>query len=291
MGALGRLYAGRLCLSGAAVAALHTGHQGDCRYLLSDSQGQHQIQLPWGWPQTPPQAVLVMVKAYQVVAAVTPWAERIAALRLPVVLLHNGMGTLAPCQTLLGEQVPILLGCSSHGALRDEQGNVRHSGFGTTTLGHGSGPPLSMDARLALCQRLEQALPPVHWSDQIEQALWLKLAINAVINPLTALHQCPNGALAEPRFAALQQQLIAELALFFSHAGIALNEAQLTAAISTTIRATATNLSSMNRDLAAGRRTEIDAISGYLLSEARRFGLTLVTHQQLYEAIRLAEQR
>lgn len=291
MGALGRLYAGRLSLSGATVAALHPDHQGDCHYLLSDSLGQHPITLRWGWPQLPPAALLVTVKAYQVVTALETWAELISAQRLPVVLLHNGMGTLGPCQTLLGQQVPLLLASSSHGALRNEQGDVRHSGAGVTTLGHGAGPALSGDTRQWLCQLLTQALPPVHWSDQIEQALWLKLAINTVINPLTALHQCANGALAEPRFAPLRQQLIAELALFFSHAGIALNEAQLTTAISTTISATATNLSSMNRDLAAGRRTEIDAISGYLLNEARRLGLDLVAHQQLYNAIRLAEQR
>lgn len=290
MGALGRLYAARLALSGTPVSPLHPRHQGDCNYRLTDAHGEHEVKLRWGWPATPPLALLVTVKAYQVVTALTPWAAKIAALRLPLILLHNGMGTLGPCRALLGEQVPILLASSTHGALRDELDNVRHTGIGATTVGQGAGPALSPLLQQALCQLLQRALPPLHWSDHIEQALWLKLAINAVINPLTALHQCPNGALAEQRFADQRQRLIAELADFFSHAGIALDEARLTATIDATISATASNLSSMNRDLAAGRRTEIDAITGHLLAEARQHGLVLAQHQQLYDAIRRAEQ-
>ncbi|MBQ1783783.1 MAG: 2-dehydropantoate 2-reductase [Gammaproteobacteria bacterium] len=291
MGALGRLYAARLALSGTQVSPLHPRHQDDCNYRLTDAHGEHNLRLRWGWPLLPPQALLVTVKAYQVVTALTPWAPQIRNLRLPLILLHNGMGTLAPCQALLGEQVPILLASSTHGALRDEQGHVRHTGLGATTIGHGAGPSLSPLFQQALCDLLERALPPLFWTDHIEQALWLKLAINAVINPLTALHQCPNGALAEGRFADQRQHLIAELAGFFSHAGIALDEARLTATIDATIAATAGNLSSMNRDLAAGRRTEIDAITGHLLAEARQHGLVLEQHQRLYDAIKHAEQQ
>ncbi len=290
MGALGRLYAARLALSGIRVSPLHLHHQGGCDYRLTDAKGEHEVHLHWGWPELPPRALLVTVKAYQVVTALAPWAEQIRNLRLPLILLHNGMGTLSPCQALLGEQVPILLASSTHGALRDEHGHVRHTGLGATTLGHGAGPSLSPLLQHALCELLERALPPLHWSDQIEQALWLKLAINAVINPLTALHQCANGALAEQRFADQRQRLIAELADFFRHAGIALDEARLTTAIDATIAATASNLSSMNRDLAAGRPTEIDAITGHLLAEARQHGLQLDQHQQLYDAIKRAEQ-
>lgn len=291
MGALGRLYAARLALSGTQISPLHPRHQGDCDYRLTDAHGEHNLQFRWGWPSLPPQALLVTVKAYQVVAALNPWAGQIRALRLPLILLHNGMGTLGPCQALLGEQVPILLASSTHGALRDEYGNVCHTGIGSTTLGQGSGPRLNDEERQALCQLLERGLPPLFWTDHIEQALWLKLAINAVINPLTALHQCPNGALAERRFADQRQHLIAELAGFFSHAGIALDEPRLTATIDATIAATAGNLSSMNRDLAAGRRTEIDAITGHLLAEARQHGLVLEQHQRLYDAIKHVEQQ
>ena len=49
--------------------------------------------------------------------------------------------------------------------------------------------------------------------------------------------------------------------------------------------ATAPNYSSMQQDLVAGRPTEIDYITGYILREAQPLGLHMPLHQQLYDAI------
>ena len=51
------------------------------------------------------------------------------------------------------------------------------------------------------------------------------------------------------------------------------------------IAATANNYSSMNRDLAAGRETEIEAISGVLLRTAAEQGIELPEHLRLYQQI------
>jgi 2-dehydropantoate 2-reductase len=41
----------------------------------------------------------------------------------------------------------------------------------------------------------------------------------------------------------------------------------------------------MQQDLVAGRPTEIDYITGYILREAQPLGLHMPLHQQLYDAI------
>jgi ketopantoate reductase len=50
-------------------------------------------------------------------------------------------------------------------------------------------------------------------------------------------------------------------------------------------RLTAENRSSMLRDVESGRRTENHFITGALLREAQRRGLTLPTHQRLFQQI------
>ena len=54
--------------------------------------------------------------------------------------------------------------------------------------------------------------------------------------------------------------------------------------------ATATNLSSMLQDRLAGRRTEIDALTGSLLALAEDQGLDLPTHRALYAQVKQFER-
>ena len=50
-----------------------------------------------------------------------------------------------------------------------------------------------------LAEVLHQALPDVAWHNNIASANWRKLAVNCVINPLTALYGCRNGDLQRYR--------------------------------------------------------------------------------------------
>ncbi len=45
---------------------------------------------------------------------------------------------------------------------------------------------------------LQGVLPDVAWHNNIRAEMWRKLAVNCVINPLTALWNCPNGKLRHP---------------------------------------------------------------------------------------------
>jgi 2-dehydropantoate 2-reductase len=47
----------------------------------------------------------------------------------------------------------------------------------------------------------------------------------------------------------------------------------------------------MQQDLASGRLTEIDYITGYILRQAQPFGIQMPHHQKLYNAIKALEPR
>ena len=105
--------------------------------------------------------------------------------------------------------------------------------------------------------------------------LWLKLAANAVLNPLTALWDCENGevlARAEGREAAQQvceevQAVCAHLAVSDAAAGLRVSD--LTGFVHECAAANARNLSSMCMDVRNGRRTEIEQLNGWIERKSR----------------------
>ncbi|AUX92647.1 2-dehydropantoate 2-reductase [Mixta gaviniae] len=224
--------------------------------------------------------LLVTLKAWQVSGAV----KNIQALLpepCPILLLHNGMGTL---EELRGLPQPLLRGVTTHAAKRDGTVIVHVAG-GITHIGPGS--PES-GALSDLAEMLHQALPDVAWHNDVLAACWQKLAANCVINPLSALNDCLNGELiAWPEQIA---RLCDEVAAVMEREGVHTSARQLQDYVSAVIASTAQNVSSMLQDVRAQRRTEIDYITGYLLQRARAQGIAVPENTRLYEQIKRKEQ-
>lgn len=113
-----------------------------------------------------------------------------------------------------------------------------------------------------------------------------KLAINAVINPLTAIFDCLNGELFDdPRRLALMRLLLSEISPVISailtssfteepssEAASIFSLSALERIIFDAAGKTAQNISSMRQDMLAGRRTEIDYINGYIVAQGAKIG-------------------
>ncbi|SDK31060.1 ketopantoate reductase [Ferrimonas sediminum] len=241
---------------------------------------QHQLQrldgsiqqasLPHA-PSNQPQhcdAVLVTTKAYQAESALTPVLAWLPP-STPIVLLHNGMGP----QQRLAQRFPEhnwWAGMLTDGALKLESHSVRHTGQGVRYLGPLSGQGQLPDALTEIGFISEAAILP---------RLWQKLAVNALINPLTACYGCTNGELARPGHRAELQRLSDELAAVAKAEGIAMEAEQILAWCLSVAEATCSNRSSMLQDVSAKRPTEIDAISGFVVERARAHGLCADAHR------------
>jgi 2-dehydropantoate 2-reductase len=117
--------------------------------------------------------------------------------------------------------------------------------------------------------------------------LWQKLAVNCVINPLTALHRCPNGELNnDPERSSQVAALCREVREIACAAGMAAAVADLHQIVTQVISSTATNRSSMLQDVLAGRPTEIDYINGYLVKIADAQHLEASMNRRLLSALR-----
>ncbi|NND68455.1 MAG: 2-dehydropantoate 2-reductase, partial [Halioglobus sp.] len=175
----------------------------------------------------------------------------------------------------------IYCGTTTEGAYRTGDLHIHHAGRGNTLIGQqGRQEPPGWFSDYS------HAIEPCIWEPDIDSALWHKLAVNCVINPLTAVHRCDNGALAEGELREQVEQLCAEVAQVSYAAGYTRTAQNILQDALNVIAATATNRSSMRQDVEAGRPTEIDFITGYLLQRAQEHGIAAPLNNALMHKVR-----
>ena len=281
-GALGQLWLTALCKHGHEVQGWLRVPQPYCSVNLIGEDGSiFNESLTANDPDFLAQSdlLLVTLKAWQVSDAVKTLAAQLPPTS-PILLLHNGMGTL---DELKSAPQPLLMATTTHAARRD--GNIIvHVASGVTHIG----PARTQDGDYSyLADVLQKVLPDVAWHNNILPQLWRKLAVNCVINPLTALWNCPNGELKNhPQDVAM---LCAEVAAVVEREGLHTSADDLRCYVEQVIESTAENISSMLQDVRALRHTEIDYITGYLLKRARAHGIAVPENARLYDLVKRKE--
>lgn len=283
-GAIGSLWASHLHNAGHTVSvwsrqntptvSIQLEQSQPFRFVNNSNDALHKADL-----------ILVTLKAPHVASSLQTLVNKLASETM-IVLMHNGMGTAEQVSQLLPDN-PLIVATTTHGALRESQGKVRHTGHGKTEIGgyNELGKRCSFIAEV-----LQHSLPTVYWNPDILSALWNKLAINCAINPLTAIYQVSNGALAADPFAQTIQSVIEEVTLVMQAEGITTSSETLASSVSKVIQATANNLSSMNQDIVHQRQSEIDFITGYLIEKAQSHNIDTPVNHSLYQAVKNIEQ-
>jgi 2-dehydropantoate 2-reductase len=225
----------------------------------------------------PASLVLVLVKAWQTRRV----ARQLSRCLLPdglALTLQNGLGNREALIEHLGEG-RVALGSTTTGATLLGPGRVRPGGEGTISL--------EAVPRLERLQAiLAEAGFQVEAVGDVEALLWAKLAINAAINPPTALLRRPNGALLErPELRALMGAAAEEVASVAAARGVHLPFADPAAAAETVAHRTAANHSSMYQDVARGAPTEIDAICGAVVAHGQRLGVPTPVNRTLWQLV------
>jgi 2-dehydropantoate 2-reductase len=284
-GAIGLLAASHLALRQYPFHLLLRQPQPRCSSLVLNFRQQQQdfpLLLNCRRPQLPITLLLVPVKAYSVQSALQQWLPDCAA-DADIVLSHNGMGTLTLAQQQLLPGQKLWFASTTHGALKATPHRLEHTGMGRTVLG-----PVNSAAKQAAApfSLLNAALGPVQVVSDILPVLWQKLAINAVINPLTALLMVKNGELTKPQYRMQVDQLVAEFCMIARSQGQQFDVASLIQSVLQVAANTAGNYSSMQQDRALQRPDELEFITGYLLNAATQAGLTTPAHQDLYQQLR-----
>jgi 2-dehydropantoate 2-reductase len=232
----------------------------------------------------PVDVCLVTVKATQLEAALDRLPAQVLRGALVVPLL-NGVEHVA----LLRERYPaasVLAATIRVESTRLGPGRVRHdSPFASVTLAGGDGPVSPEVRRFA--DLLQGAGLDVEVDGDERAVLWAKLSFLAPLALLTTHANAPAGVVRQQRRDELVA-LVGEVAAVARAvgAGAAVDEQSVLALFE---QIPATMQSSMQRDAAAGRATEVDAIGGSVLRAAARHGIPVPVTARLVQDLSPSE--
>jgi 2-dehydropantoate 2-reductase len=219
--------------------------------------------------------LFLCVKSYQTEGAArtlaSAWNTNPASPRPPIVSLQNGWGHMEILEDVF-PGTPLVAGTTTLGAYWDDGGGFHGSDAGMTAFAPwNAASGAACDGAVALFGAVGLRASR---GENARDALWRKLVLNVAVNPLTAIHAVPNGALSTaPGLHAVAQAAAREavtVGVARGHLVAAYDPKPLLDAL---LRDTAGNRSSMAEDVAHGRATEADAIVGAVLREGRLAGI------------------
>lgn len=231
--------------------------------------------------------IFLCVKSYQISQSIQQLAPHLGA-HCHIILAHNGMGTLNDLSNTFISQHSFYALLTTHGCLRTAPLNIIHTGQGESNIGLISGV-VDTTAQHSLTASLNIALPRVTFAANIADKQWLKLAINCVINPITALNNMPNGQVNAEQFAGQSQQLLSEIISVAKTQGVILTLDNLQQRVSQVAQATAKNSSSMRCDIQEKRPTEVDYINGYIHRLGQQHALATPENTKIWQAVKKLE--
>lgn len=169
-----------------------------------------------------------------------------------------------------------------------EPGTVKHLAGGNLVLG----PPGAETEGIAAV--LERGGVPCRISDNIGGELWAKLVANCGLNAISAVGRARYGRIAESSDAcALVRGVVDEVFAVARAAGVVMpGMADADAAYARTMAIAhqmAGARSSTAQDVERGRRTEIDALNGYVARRAAELGVPAPLNHALWTLVKLIE--
>jgi 2-dehydropantoate 2-reductase len=171
-------------------------------------------------------------------------------------------------------------------------GHIKHAGRGDLVIGDlpgRSGPPREA-AVTRVSAWFEAAGVPCRVSADVQADLWTKLIFNAALNAISAVVHATYGAIVaipEPRETV--RQLVDECVAVARAAGVSLPESDYVQTVWRFAERVGPIYSSTAQDLERGKRTEIDALNGFVVRRGADLGVPTPVNQSLLALVKLRE--
>ncbi|WP_105166842.1 ketopantoate reductase family protein [Pseudoalteromonas sp. T1lg23B] len=257
------------------------------KWVISESQQTKKINAkPVLLAHIQPRSIthcFICVKAYQVSQAITDVLPYLSD-EANIFISHNGMYDLSEVINQLTPDQALFFLSTARGALKLDNHHVKITGYGDTYLGACNVKAHAMIKRV-FETFFQDIMPACFIHEDITLLRWQKLLVNIAINPLTALHQIPNGQLRQPKFSATILALLNEACTVANKAGVKVSLPQALDSAYLVMSRTSANFSSMAQDLKHGRKTEIEAICGYVVALGKSLNVATPYNAHMLQAL------
>jgi 2-dehydropantoate 2-reductase len=276
-GAMGGVYGGLLARAGFDVTLVdpredHIGRIRSEGIAIEGMRGKHVVRLqaqcdPAGLP--PADLAIIFTDANATRDAAKAARQLLKANGFALTL-QNGIGNVEALIAELGKE-RVIAGVSMNSAANPAPGVSSYTNIGMTSIGELDGRDTARVQQVA--QMLNKAEIPTEVIADPMNWIWGKFVLNCGINALTAITGLRSGEIYRtPEVSALQDRVIDEIMAVVERKNLKLPELDARKKIREHCRVRY-NKPSMMQHIEQGRRTEIDALNGALVREARALGI------------------
>lgn len=203
--------------------------------------------------------------------------------------LQNGAGH----EDILSEFVPkerIIIGTTEDNGAVLDNAYVRRGGKGKTNIG------MLVPDKEGMLQKVKESFDlcgfDTHIYDNIQQLIWDKLFTNVSLSALTGVLQVPIGFIASDEYAwNMTVTLIKEALQVAKALGLTFDENEVIEKVRATSINSPEGKTSIYADLKAGRRTEVNTISGAVVRAGEKTGIDVPTHRMIVNMVHAMEDR
>jgi len=159
--------------------------------------------------------------------------------------------------------------------------------FADIYLGIPDATPAQQEKIFAVSHLLREAGIDQHIAPDIQAAIWKKYILNCAYNVATAYYNEPIGSLRSHPVKSKEYEILVKEAFQVALAkGVHVSEKDVTSIIHKFYHDYADNAtSSLMRDIAAGKTSELETFSGYLVQEAQKEGLSVPVSEKMYRKL------
>ena len=204
-----------------------------------------------------------------------------------VMTLQNGAGNDRKIAKYVKKE-NIIIGTSKHNSVNMGNGTIRHSGTGVTTIGSNLKENSNLEK---ICRLLTEAGFSAAISDDIQRIIWSKLFVNLSINTFTAITQSPICSMIENHYAwDFAEKMICEAVDVAEADGTHFSYMEVLNMVHHVCEDAGKGYSSMYQDVKRCVPTEIDAINGAIVEQARRYNVPIPYNTLIVDLIHAIEE-
>jgi 2-dehydropantoate 2-reductase len=231
--------------------------------------------------------VILGVKAWQVPEAART-IKPIVGAETMVLPLQNGVDAVGELIAELGT-TPVIGGLCKIVSFVIEPGHIRHAGFAPSVV-IGELDNRHSHRIVALEETLNRGGLNPKIAGDIQVALWMKFLFIASFSGVGAIANAPAGVLrSEPELRARVLGAMSEIYELAHARNVMLPSDAIETAMASVDALPADATSSMQRDIAAGKPSELESQNGAVVRMARDAGIKVPIHESIYTALKPLE--